>query len=299
MTLVSSDVPEGYKHVPCNLCGADSAETYATCSIDADWVVHRTRVRCRKCGLVYSDPQASERTLASFYSRTYPVSCVPDKVQTSESQISAAKQLFERMNGRGRPGRVLDVGCATGHFLAGAQAAGWETYGVEVSTAFVDYARNTLGLKNVYVGCLRDTSFDDGFFDFVNMWHVLEHVADPIGELTEIRRLLKIGGELRLGVPTLDDPHYWIDRLICRCKGMAPPMRTSDHHTYEFTRRTLSNMLEAVGLHVKEVELYFNPRDSLRHMNWKGKTEDLAVSAVSRLLAKSFGDRLRMAAVKL
>ena len=58
---------------------------------------------------------------------------------------------------------------------------GWDVYGVELSETFSWYARETLGLRNVFSGELWEAHFPDRFFDYVFMWHTLEHVPDATG----------------------------------------------------------------------------------------------------------------------
>jgi cyclopropane fatty-acyl-phospholipid synthase-like methyltransferase len=42
--------------------------------------------------------------------------------------------------------RLLDIGCAMGHFLLAAREAGWQVVGVELSKRQADYARNVFNL---------------------------------------------------------------------------------------------------------------------------------------------------------
>ena len=71
----ANELPDAdYKWVKCNLYGSDDASLYAVASAGQNDLIHRTRVRCRKCGLVYSNPQATAKRLSEFYSRSYATS---------------------------------------------------------------------------------------------------------------------------------------------------------------------------------------------------------------------------------
>ena len=72
---------------------------------------------------------------------------------------------------------------------------------MEFSPEAVAYARGELGL-DVLAGDLQDAGYPDEFFDYVHVNNVLEHVLDPVGLLTECRRILKPGGRFHLAVPT-------------------------------------------------------------------------------------------------
>ena len=59
-----------YSYVSCNLCGSDNGKIYAIREgIKGGNNLHLRRDRCKKCGLVYSNPQASEKTLKTFYKK--------------------------------------------------------------------------------------------------------------------------------------------------------------------------------------------------------------------------------------
>jgi SAM-dependent methyltransferase len=59
-------------------------------------------------------------------------------------------------------------------------------------------------------------------FDYVVLCHVLEHVADPIGYLTEVAQLVRPGGVLLLAIPDKEQtrdgsrPSTTIDHLLAR-----------------------------------------------------------------------------------
>jgi SAM-dependent methyltransferase len=101
------------------------------------------------------------------------------------------------------PGRLLDVGCATGEFLARARELGWDAYGIDLSKSAVQYAREHWHLA-VSRNELRDAPFLDGSFDAITLWNVFEHLFDPIESVEAMDRLLVPGGIVVMTVPNLD-----------------------------------------------------------------------------------------------
>lgn len=97
-------------------------------------------------------------------------------------------------------GRLLDVGCGLG-FLLSALSSGWEKHGVEVSEFAAKHAR---AWGEIHTGTLADARFPTGYFDVVVMYHVIEHLEDPIEALLEVYRILRRGGVLLLGTPDFD-----------------------------------------------------------------------------------------------
>ena len=108
------------------------------------------------------------------------------------------------MNLRGdQKGRLLDVGCGDGKFLADMKRLGWEVVGVEPDPEAAKIAEERLGLS-VFTGTLGEANFPPDAFDAITMKHVIEHVEDPIGLVRECHRILKPGGRLSIATPNTE-----------------------------------------------------------------------------------------------
>lgn len=101
-----------------------------------------------------------------------------------------------------RPGmRLLDVGCGPGTItvdLAGLVEPGTVT-AIEPVPDALDLAREHArdsGQENIdfVVADVHALQFDDNSFDVVHAHQVLQHLADPIQALTEMRRVCRPGG---------------------------------------------------------------------------------------------------------
>ncbi len=94
-------------------------------------------------------------------------------------------------------GRVLDVGCGIGDLLRYRA----NTVGVDINPMTVDWCRRRgLDARLMREG---DLPFDMGEFDGVVLDNVLEHIEAPQPLLREVRRVLRKGGTLLVGVPGL------------------------------------------------------------------------------------------------
>jgi 2-polyprenyl-3-methyl-5-hydroxy-6-metoxy-1,4-benzoquinol methylase len=89
-------------------------------------------------------------------------------------------------------GRLLDIGCGNGSYLAFARDAGWQVRGLDFDPAAVAVAR-AKGL-DVLEGTIDLLSAECACYDRITLSHVLEHAYDPWDILSACYRLLKPGG---------------------------------------------------------------------------------------------------------
>jgi SAM-dependent methyltransferase len=106
---------------------------------------------------------------------------------------------------------VLDVGCGRGFLLDAFRRRGWEVQGTELDERSAAHARDVLRIP-VEIGPVERWPWPDGSFDAVTIWHVLEHLADPVAMLERLRSLLRPGGVLMVGVPDFGSPEARLAR---------------------------------------------------------------------------------------
>jgi 2-polyprenyl-3-methyl-5-hydroxy-6-metoxy-1,4-benzoquinol methylase len=135
-------------------------------------------------------------------------------------------------------GRVLDVGCGSGEWLATMRELGWAVDGLDFDANAVRIARQT-GL-NVRCGALEEQGYADGAFDAVTLNHVVEHLPDPIATLRECARVLKKGGNLVLATPNIASLSHKIYKNDWR--GLEPP-----RHLHIFSPAAMRKALELAG----------------------------------------------------
>ena len=113
--------------------------------------------------------------------------------------------LLEHVHARAAapaPPRVLDVGCGEGYFTALLAQAGAEVTGVDVAQEPLRRARERYPDLDVrLLPAEGPWPLADASFDVVWAGEVIEHVTDTAGWLSEVRRVLRSGGELLLSTP--------------------------------------------------------------------------------------------------
>ena len=95
--------------------------------------------------------------------------------------------------------RILDVGCGTGANLLMLSNYG-DAEGVDLSEDALAFCRER-GLDKVRLGAGEELPYEDGTFDLVTAFDVVEHMDDDLAGLREMRRVLRPGGRVLLFVP--------------------------------------------------------------------------------------------------
>jgi SAM-dependent methyltransferase len=272
MTQTDTPLHSARESTPCLLCGStDYQVRYTVPDMLLGLPGSFRLVQCNACGLVYQNPRPTPQAMGSFYPPDYDPFVTPPWSNPSLLQrllhlhgLKKRWRLVERHAPR-RSGRraVLDVGCATGLFLAAASDS-WSTAGVEPTAMAAQAAREQFGLR-IYTGTLEEAVAAGALagrqFDAITMWDVLEHLHDPLTVLEHMRRLLRPDGVLVLRVPTLDS---WDARLLGRYwAGLDQP-----RHTFVPDRTTLRALLARAGFTIRE-ERCINGSYHVLMLSWR------------------------------
>ena len=240
----------------CNLCGRDDFSVLYDSPIlperrgdPGTFIASTDRfdrygriVRCRNCGLVYTNPRPPERALREGYSQAVD----EDYIQEDASRGINAHMSLHVIKKFAHGGAVLDVGCSTGYFLNAARLD-FAAHGLEPSHWAAKFARDKLNL-DVREGTLEDQAFPPAHFDVVTLIDVIEHLPDPLGALKAAHRLLKPGGVLYIVTPNIRS----LSAMILRGKwwGLRPG------HIHYFSPKTLAAMLEKSGFETLRLGSY-------------------------------------------
>lgn len=232
----------------CPICG--SVKTSVVRSVYDDrygfpgTFVHR---KCANCGhIALNGANFTSAELAQLYTRFYPRSQmdVESHVPAAESGGFGAWLRGDRARAFRwvpRNSRVLDIGCGFGESLGFHKARGCEAYGVEAD-GNIQRVAEKFGY-NVRVGLFDPSAFQAGFFDYVTLDQVIEHMADPLSALRGVATVLRPGGRVIIGTPNASGwgvrvfGRYWIN-------WHAP------YHLHCFSMRSMAIAAQRAGLTV-------------------------------------------------
>ena len=158
--------------------------------------------------------------------------------------------------------RVMDVGCSTGQFLHAIRYHVREAVGLEINREeYARFASEELGFR-IYTMPLADVDIPAEYFDLVTLFHVLEHIDDPIALLKTAFRYLRPDGYLCLEVPNLEDALLSLHQV-----REYEDFWYREPHLFYFSSETLSSVLRRSGYHgeIRTVQHY----SLFNHLNWR------------------------------
>jgi SAM-dependent methyltransferase len=135
------------------------------------------------------------------------------------------------------PGRLLDVGCGDGAFLARAEARGWTVVGLETSPEAA--ARARAACRGTIVCAPLEETAIRGEFDAVTFWDCLEHLVDPAAALRQVGARLRPAAVVAITMPNAAgaEARLWGPRWLYLDLARYG-------HLHHFTPRSLRRLLE-------------------------------------------------------
>lgn len=225
---------------PCEACGSRVAPRLA-------YTVKGYPIRrCPACGLLFAE--VTDFDAGRIYTEGYFQGGAPDGyVDYLGSEPLLAAEYQARLQSILRhcaSGRLLEVGCATGGFLAFARAA-FAVEGLDVSAFAVEEARRK-GLQ-VFSGSVLDCEALSPPYDAVALFDTIEHLPAPRATLSRLFAWLRPGGVLVLSTGDAASP-------LASLTGKRWRLMTPPQHLWFFSRKSLTTLLQRLGFEVLSVE---------------------------------------------
>lgn len=212
---------------------------------------------CNDCGFVFTDKVPSEDEIGPYYkSDDYISHSDTQKGLTYKLYHMARKRMLkkkERLISRLSAGkRLLDVGAGTGYFPNQMKSAGFDVVGVEVDDDTRKYASEKFDL-NLHPSVDAVIEAGEKEFDFISLWHVLEHLYGKKDYMAKFSSLLKEDGHLVIAVPNSDS--YDARKYKDKWAAYDVPI-----HLWHFTPKSMKELAKRTGFEVvKMKQLPFDP----------------------------------------
>jgi 2-polyprenyl-3-methyl-5-hydroxy-6-metoxy-1,4-benzoquinol methylase len=155
--------------------------------------------------------------------------------QVQKLNLGMKKQLL--LKHASPQAKILDYGCGAGEFLNYIKTD-FEVLGFEPSAKARAFAAEKIGAGKLIQNL---DEIKDESLDFITLWHVLEHIAEPEMILKQLKQKLKANGQLILALPN----HQSYDAQYYKNFWAAYDV---PRHLYHYSPQGIAQLLASVGL---------------------------------------------------
>jgi len=201
---------------------------------------------CQNCQLVFYVPRPTQDELTTFYDQQSYRQDYAQSVMSSHNFTKNRYQELKKIVSKQQPNlfnkphkTFLDVGCGLGDLLQFAIADGWQVYGTEISPKAVLQAQENIR-EQILVGDILSLDLPEAHFDLITIYHVIEHLIDPIPTLKKLQKLLSPEGILFIETPNLDS-------LGSKIRGKNWSNIVPPEHINYYSSQSLANSLTIAG----------------------------------------------------
>src|SRR3989344_1102203 len=218
--------------------------------------------RCMTCELIQLHPAPTVEEDREFYDQGLHIKNIREPIGL---KIQRAKQLRDTLRRADltapmllKNQSVLDIGSGFGFFVEEMRKRSFKSVGVETSRFARNIATKVTKAEIMDID-IMDKKFDKKF-DAITMFHVFEHIKNPVNFLQRIKELLNKNGRLIIEVPNVED------LLLNTNKAYANFIWQRAHYSY-FSRDTLAKVFHQAGW--RYCKFSFTQRYGLENMmNW-------------------------------
>lgn len=165
---------------------------------------------CKNCGLIWQENFPNNSELIDFYKNKYYKINNNDLINRTHGnetrELNYKRSLFTFKSIKKKISKsksLLDVGCGNNDLLIIAKKNNYDCKGLEISKEAAQKLINQ-GI-DVFIGTIEEFSREvDRKYEIITLFHVLEHLYNPLHDLKRLKNFLKDDGTLIIEVPDID-----------------------------------------------------------------------------------------------
>lgn len=197
---------------------------------------------CNNCHFIYLTEVLNDTGMANLYNDWLDKDLLKEYYSTipysiyEETMLKVLKKSFYKKS----QVNIMDFGAGYGNFCAISCKIGFNTFAFDLSEDKNDH------IKNMGVTIINNLENYIGFFDFIYVNQVFEHVSDPGSLLEKLQQCLKKSGYIYLAVPDCSDA-----KKILKEEGLSKSFfkfLSPHQHINAFTNNTLKLLGTNAGL---------------------------------------------------
>ena len=244
----------------CNLCNNDIFEIVANRLRDSDdYKIYK----CMSCSHVQLLPRPFVSEDKEYYDGNRQDRAIHKVINIKELKKSSISDVNRRAdfieNRFSKNIDILDVGVGYGFFLEEMTNRGYKIKGVEISDERRDIAKTIIDVPILDINFCEESSGTESV-DVVTLFHVLEHITDPIQFCKNLRNIIKKDSYLIVEVPNIDE------LLLQTCPEYNEFYWIRAHLNY-FNAAILTDVLKRAGF--RNIEMNFVQRYGVENLsNW-------------------------------
>lgn len=248
----------------CNMCGAVGAEKILGKRLNKSqgWRpakrggISTTIVQCKRCDLIYANPQPVPENLEQHYGMPADSYWKPEYFQLDDAYFDHQIATFFRIYGKREHLAALDIGAGIGKCMIALEKAGFDVSGFEPSLPFYDKAidRMRINPSKLRRSSIETSDYPENSFDFITFGAVLEHLYDPSFALQKALEWCKPGGLIHVEIPSAKWLVNRIANLVYKVQGLdyvsnISPMH-APFHLYEFGLKSFQANARILGYQI-------------------------------------------------
>lgn len=267
----------------CPLCGSTQLKHTMTCTDAYASGKQFELFCCKECDFMFTQGAPAGDDMNNYYATSEYISHSDTKKGVMNTiyhwvrnyMLGRKARLVAKTVYRST-GKLLDIGTGTGYFPDAMRKRGWEVEGIEKNAQARTFAKENFDLDIKDEKALD--AFEEGAFDVVTLWHVMEHLEHLNETWDRLYALLAEKGILIVAVP--NRVSYDAEKYGANWAAYDVP-----RHLWHFTPATIQQLASKHGFIM--AERYPMPFDAFY------------VSMLSEKQMKHFGAFLRGAYIGL